>query len=79
MNYEEEYKKTKSALDLIERTYPDDNLNFLINQINVGNITTSNNDNVIKILKTANDGVKKLNQRLRFKLKKEESVNSKSK
>ena len=70
MNYEEEYKKIKSELDLIKRTSPDDNINFLINQINVGNITTSDNDRVINILNVSQDGIKQLNKKLNTKPKK---------
>ena len=57
---EQELKKVKSELKRIMSIQPEDNLRFLVNQIEVGNITTSDNRRVLNILNEVNLGIKNL-------------------
>jgi len=64
IDYEEKYKALKAEMDLIKRTAPEDNLNYLINQINCGNLKTDGNEVVINILQTAINGIKNITKKL---------------
>lgn len=70
---EQENKKLKAELNRINGIQPDDNLNFLVNQIMVGNITTNNNKRVLNILNEVKLGISTLSE----KLKQERNKNKK--
>ena len=57
---EQELKEVKAELKRIMSIQPEDNLRFLVNQIEVGNITTSDNRRVLNILNEVNLGIKNL-------------------
>lgn len=57
---EKELKEVKAELKRIMSIQPEDNLRFLVNQIEVGNITTSDNRRVLNILNEVNLGIKNL-------------------
>jgi hypothetical protein len=57
---EQELKEVKAELKRITSIQPEDNLRFLVNQIEVGNISTSDNKRVLNILNEVNLGIKNL-------------------
>ena len=61
---EEKYTEVKRRLDLIEAQTPEDNVRYLINQINIDNITVSEKDRVLRILVLIQDSIKSLNLKL---------------
>lgn len=70
MNYEDEYKKVKKELDSIKQIQPEDNLRFLINQIDRNNIIVGEKTKVLNILNNVNLGIKNLHKKLYAKAKK---------
>lgn len=73
---EKELKEVKAELRRIMSIQPEDNLRFLVNQIEVGNITTSDNKRVLNILNEVNLGIKNLkdkNSKLINRKKKQKS------
>jgi hypothetical protein len=59
-----ELEKTKAELNSIKSINPDNNLRYLINQIEVGNIKTSNNEKVLNILNEVKKGIQNINHKL---------------
>ena len=61
---EKELSQLKTELTRIKAIKPDDNLRFLQNQIEVGNITTSDNKRVLNILNEIDLGIKKQDDKI---------------
>lgn len=61
---EKELSQLKTELTRIKSIKPDDNLRFLQNQIEVGNITTSDTKRVLNILNEIDLGIKKQDDKI---------------
>jgi len=57
---EKEIKQLKAELKDIKSIQPNDNLNYLVNMISYGNITTSDDKTVLNILNRIDLGIKNL-------------------
>jgi hypothetical protein len=60
----EEITKIKSELNRIKAIAPDDNLRYLVNQIELNNIKVSEKDRVLNILNEIDLGIKNLTDKL---------------
>ena len=73
---EKELQEVKRELKRIMTIQPEDNLRFLVNQIQVGNITVSEKERVLNILNEVDLGIKNLkdkNNKLIDRKKKQKS------
>ena len=64
IDYKEKYLALQRELKEIKSIHPEDNLNYLSNQIRCGNLKTSGDKIVLSIIAKAIDGIKNLNKRL---------------
>lgn len=69
---EEKYQEVKKKLNTIESTTPEDNIRYLINQIEVDNITVSEKERVLAILEKVKSSIQNLSLKLSNKGKKKD-------
>ncbi len=66
-DYKEKYEALKMQLNFIKGTAPENNTDFLINQVTCGNIKTNDNKRVLNILGHINNAIKDMKNNLSAK------------